>query len=498
MEDICRLCLSISQECLKNFSDDTDIIVMIQSCFSIEYKELLPNQICKSCINKIYKAFEFRKKIIENENLLLEHLKHDRDRKNIYSKIRNERNVKKESYESLENKENTTTNISADDIDINNDELKIECDNETVTNTSSDDELLSKVKQNKINAEIKIENNINLVTKTHKCLTCFEMLDTQTNLLKHYKLVHFNKKDCYKVDGYTTEVSGSIVVYKCSVCSKEYRTKKNIGRHLIGHSEDRPYQCKICGRTYKTASEIIRHGRVHNEAKLFCSHQCGYSTVYLGALRTHEKRHNKTEHKYKCETCEKGFDVRTWYEQHQNVHNGLKPFICEICGLAFHMNRYLTAHRSAVHPHTSTLKRYVCIHCSLPCDSKKALTQHLKVHGVKSSFLCDVCGKTLCSAEQLKFHKRMHLGEKPYTCSTCNKSFSKKYNLSVHEAGHARARAHACSCGRRYSQRSTLLRHYNRHHPGDRPVDCYKCQKSFPSMSKQLLKIHLKNCKNED
>lgn len=42
---------------------------------------------------------------------------------------------------------------------------------------------------------------------------------------------------------------------------------------------------------------------------------------------------------YKCDKCDKGFQVKTWYEEHQNIHNGVKPFACNICGLAFHMNR---------------------------------------------------------------------------------------------------------------------------------------------------------------
>ncbi|XP_013200093.1 zinc finger protein 267 [Amyelois transitella] len=478
MENMCRLCLSFSNGCLHNFSDDRGITQNIQTCFSIkvECNSLLPNQICELCLTKINEACDFKNKIIENERILLEHLKYDKDINHLNQNVRS--NIQPKS-EYVEDKENSSNNIP-----INIEEIKQEFDEAEETYTS-DNETLSKLNEDKFKLEINNEEVTKTIIETHKCLTCFQILDTQTDLIKHYKSVHFKKKDNDKSFDYSTQMCDKSTVYKCNMCSKEYSSKKNIHRHLIGHSDFRPYLCKICGRTYKTVSEIIRHGRVHSEVRLYCSHQCGYSTVYLGALRSHEKRHDKTEYKYKCDICGKGFEVKTWYEQHQNVHTGTKPYVCDICGLAFHMDRYLTAHRSSVHPQSSNLKRYVCLHCFLPCDSKKALTEHLQVHGIKTSILCDVCGKTLSNAEQLKFHMRTHLGEKPYTCSTCNKSFTKKYNLQVHRRAHGGQRAHACAqCGRRYTQRSALHRHRARHHAGT--VDCVKNQKSFPPANVEI------------
>ncbi|XP_026317274.1 zinc finger protein 16-like [Hyposmocoma kahamanoa] len=309
------------------------------------------------------------------------------------------------------------------------------------------------------------KNPILLINKQDfKCLTCSALFTSQNDLIKHYHKEHSSKQD---KDGKMKEATKSYSIlerngvqsYKCTTCGRVYDNLRAVKRHFEAHVKDRPFICKQCGRTYRTVSEIIRHGRAHNGLKLNCSYQCGYSTVYLGALKEHEKRH-RTEFKYKCGKCDKGFQVRTWYEEHQNIHNGVKPFACNICGLAFHMNRYLTAHRTTVHPQSSELKRYVCMHCSLPCDSRKALTDHLKDHGIIKRFLCDICGKTLCSKEQLKFHNRVHIGEKPYSCSICNKSFTKKCNLKLHELTHTDERTHEClKCGKMYKQRSTLLKH---------------------------------------
>ncbi|KAM3959883.1 uncharacterized protein ACR2FA_006021 [Aphomia sociella] len=374
-------------------------------------------------------------------------------------------------------------------------------DIDNINNCSSEDEitlsLIKKAKEENCTAKIEIIDKGNL-NENFKCLMCFELFESQVTLLKHYNKVHTKKEDNKRSDlDYSILSSDGTSVYKCKKCSKEYSNKKSINRHIVGHKENRPFICKICGKTYKTASEIIRHGRVHSGYKLYCPQQCGYSTVYLGALREHERRHNRSEYKYKCEKCDKGFEVKTWYEQHQNVHSGLKPFVCNLCGVAFHMDRYLTAHRSAVHPQSSKLKRYVCVHCALPCDSMKTLTEHLKVHGIKSSYLCDVCGKTLTNAEQLKFHKRMHLGEKPYSCSTCNKSFAKKFNLQLHQRTHTGERAFVCArCNKRYTQRSTLRRHIARYimlmHAGSESFTCGICKEKFATRNQ--LSSHRKTC----
>lgn len=42
---------------------------------------------------------------------------------------------------------------------------------------------------------------------------------------------------------------------------------------------------------------------------------------------------------YICVDCGKGFNVKTWYDQHQNIHKGIKNFVCNICGASFHMDR---------------------------------------------------------------------------------------------------------------------------------------------------------------
>ncbi|XP_045539761.1 zinc finger protein 567-like [Papilio machaon] len=342
---------------------------------------------------------------------------------------------------------------------------------------------------------------------TKKCLTCFKLFLTQTDLVKHYSKDHKNNKNKDAKDNiYEIVTDDNNFKYKCRKCDKLFQSKVKINKHILCHTQERPFVCKLCGRTYKVASDIVRHGRVHDGLKVPCKFRCGYSTVYKGALKQHEKRHKK-EYTYTCDKCNKGFEVLTWYEQHQNIHTGDKPFVCNVCGVAFHMDRnrigrlsgfggsrrgdtlegelsclcvlfsmlecnvhffrYLQVHIRSVHPQSYVEERFLCVHCSKPCSSKKALTLHLKEHGITSKFLCDMCGKVFSEARLLRIHKRMHLGIRPYSCSICKKTFAKRSNLTVHVQTHSGERSHACeSCGKRYTQRGTLLRHVQRFHKG--------------------------------
>ncbi|KAL4712496.1 hypothetical protein ACJJTC_007512 [Scirpophaga incertulas] len=463
MNSMCRLCLTVAPEKLQELSERADYFRQMLASLRVQISlvdDTLPKKICLCCIEKINEIYKFHVKIVANQDLLLQYKSQTNDE------------IKKEMFHCINDKQPqvlTYKNVKENDVK-NTIDLKIE--DEIFYDDASmvtEDESLFDAKAKDIDCitdtvTLTNSNNILSITKL-KCLTCFEVCNSKALLLQHYNTIHTIKSNPENVHNFKIlKSSHKSTIYQCNICCKEYDSKKSVIRHLLlGHTTERPFVCKLCGRTYKTASEIIRHSRAHDGTRFFCKEQCGYSTVYLGALREHERRHNKGEAKYKCEECGKGFQVKTWYDQHQNVHTGLKPFVCDICGVSFHMDRYLTTHRSSVHPQSSQLKRYVCVHCSLPCDSRKALTQHLKVHGMSTSFLCDLCGKTLSNRQQLKFHKQVHLGVKPFSCSTCDKAFTKKFNLQLHERSHTGLKQHACLlCGKHYSQRSTLLRHHTR------------------------------------
>ena len=52
----------------------------------------------------------------------------------------------------------------------------------------------------------------------------------------------------------------------------------------------------------------------------------------IHVLRKHTPAH---EYPYQCEFCKRGFIAVQALNDHNNVHKGLKPHLCYICGAEF-------------------------------------------------------------------------------------------------------------------------------------------------------------------
>ena len=111
----------------------------------------------------------------------------------------------------------------------------------------------------------------------------------------------------------------------CSQCNKSIRCLK---KHLESsiHSTERTFNCEICGHMYGTQLNLRRHIKI---------------------------THDKTA--FPCPICEKVF---YWHETRRElllkehiaiVHEGSKPFVCEICGTKMSKYSNLDDHRIKVH-----------------------------------------------------------------------------------------------------------------------------------------------------
>ena len=50
-------------------------------------------------------------------------------------------------------------------------------------------------------------------------------------------------------------------------------------------------------------------------------------------------------HQFECEICHKVLSSRQNYRQHQHIHTGARPFLCEICGGGYRQGSQLAIHR---------------------------------------------------------------------------------------------------------------------------------------------------------
>ena len=71
------------------------------------------------------------------------------------------------------------------------------------------------------------------------------------------------------------------------------------------------------------------------------------------------------------------------------VHEKIKSFFCDVCGLAFGQKTHLNNHVEAKH---LKRKNYFCDKCDYAATRKEAYVKHVKVvHDRIKDFICSLC-----------------------------------------------------------------------------------------------------------
>lgn len=176
-------------------------------------------------------------------------------------------------------------------------------------------------------------------------------------------------------------------------------------------------------------------------------------------LAHHKKIHLPLEERkrHPCPYCDKLFFTPCTVSTHiQSIHIGLKPFICEECGMAFSLigalnahklahsdekpvqcphcpKRFKTAHRLRRHEDTHQGTEYICPECGLKLNTKRTLKNHMVVHSDVKQFKCQYCGNEFKRAKTLKDHLILHTGMHPYSCPFCDRTFAHASNCRSHK-----------------------------------------------------------------
>jgi len=165
-------------------------------------------------------------------------------------------------------------------------------------------------------------------------------------------------------------------------------------RHVIESGDpSAPFACRECGKEYKSINGIRYHCSVAhslpaaavNPAPLRCPEEgCSYTTPTLALLRVHA-----------------------------NSHANNAPLTCPICK-----------------------KEYL--------GGKKAMKQHMKLHGTKRDHKCENCGKMFINASRLNYHIQNVHSEPMFHCDQCSKMFRSKVNFNRHMRIHTDEKPFGC------------------------------------------------------
>ena len=107
----------------------------------------------------------------------------------------------------------------------------------------------------------------------------------------------------------------------------------------------------------------------------------------------------------------------------KQVHEGLKPkksYKFDICDTFFHKGD-LAIHILPVHEGKKPFKCNICDH---KIAKKFDLTKHInEVHEEEKQHLCTICNVSFSRKSSLDTHNIIHKGNKPFKCEKCNSNF---------------------------------------------------------------------------
>jgi len=267
------------------------------------------------------------------------------------------------------------------------------------------------IKNMKANGEI-TEEDIAEEDKTNPeeesisvCITCGQMFETKFKLAMHMRqrgINHNNKcPRCPEVEfsswpehqEHQKKVHGRLFFSRCKHCPFEncaFENRQHLNAHYIDtHKKDveqtkmtprfkareqcsecglfvsdikrhrqvrhgpqvKQYQCGSCKKWYLGKSDLRKHMKhVHN---MICCVACG-KKIPEAKFGEHNLYHHTPEHEkpFVCSICVpiKGFVAKGQYDDHLNIHNGIKPHVCKLCPNVSYASRgNLAAHTRATH-----------------------------------------------------------------------------------------------------------------------------------------------------
>lgn len=136
--------------------------------------------------------------------------------------------------------------------------------------------------------------------------------------------------------------------YQCLTCKAQFACEKNLQQHLLTVSHD--HICNECSKRFECERSLRRHLRIH------------------------------APEEFKCNICSKGFKTLAYLKTHRLTHNEDKPFVCEVCQVAFNRKDRLKRHSKIHGNHLFKCPLYDVIGCTKSFSRSDKLKMHINTH----------------------------------------------------------------------------------------------------------------------
>ena len=127
---------------------------------------------------------------------------------------------------------------------------------------------------------------------------------------------------------------------------------------------------------------------------------------------------------YECQKCFKDFKTVLDLDLHdKRVHLTVPEqykYVCQFCSKAFYDKAKHNRHEEAIHIKSGKYQCPECLSCS---GSQNRLNIHMKTHQGIKDYMCNLCGKAMTQRQSLKKHMiTVHDKLKLYKCNFCSKN----------------------------------------------------------------------------
>ncbi|XP_049824031.1 zinc finger protein Xfin-like isoform X2 [Aethina tumida] len=149
-------------------------------------------------------------------------------------------------------------------------------------------------------------------------------------------------------------VAENVTGFKCSVCSKVFKSKQTLSKHSEMHGKERKSTqskvCNFCQKEFKKNCDLQRHLRTHTGERPFACKKCDKKFALKSTLMSHIRTHDpNVSKKFNCSVCNSFFISKSTLKMHMSVHTGSRPYECSFCPMKYRTLKSKNQHEASKH-----------------------------------------------------------------------------------------------------------------------------------------------------